>query len=630
MSDFQRPDDPLERLKQKLYSRKTVDPLTPGRVVGSSVSAEPEHWKQDPVVERPIKKRMSVASLFLIFAAGFFVIAGITTAVVLILGGRSISTDNVAIVIEEGPITVAGGKATSFAVSVTNNNPLPITSGTLSVVFPAGTVDADDASVSLTHYTETLDTLAPGESTEFTIRAAFFGSENQKLSIPITLEYQTENSNATFSKKSAYDFTISTSPVILTSVSLSEVSTGQPVTVTVTARSNAESDLQNVAVKAEYPFGFAVTKSEPEAATQGLYVLGTLKPGEQKEIRITGTLTGQEGDERVFRFSAGALKGAGSREFGVPYMVAQSEVKIAKPFLSVGLTLNREQAQTVVISSGETVAGLLSWVNQLAIPITDASISVTLTGDALDPESIDATGGFYRSSTKTIVFDKSTMNALATLQPSDTGNGSFIFSTKTGSAIQSLRQPTINVSVSVSGKRVGAGRVPETVTSTLTRSIKVETDLTLASRLVRTIGGIENTGPWPPKADTETTYTLLLEARNTVNGVANATVAIPLPSYVRFTGTSNPSGEFTYVESSRELTWNIGNMAAGETATAAAQIAFLPSISQKGTSPILVPEQMITGVDRFTQTTVGGQAGTLSTQTTFDPAYQSSFGNVQP
>lgn len=625
--DFQ--NGPLERLRKKLYSEHTVE-TTAHKGESVTTLQEPERWSPEPIVEHVVKKRMSVATLFLLFSAGFFIIASITTAVVLLLGGRSISTDNVAITIEEGPVTVAGGQATSFSISVINNNPLPLSGGILSIAFPEGTVEAEDASIPLKNFSVTLDPLAPGESAEFTLRAAFFGSENQTLSIPITLEYQTENSNATFTKKTTYDFTISTSPIIITTTSLSEVSSGQSVTVVVEARSNAESDLENVAVRAEYPFGFALRDASPDPVSPELFLLGTLKAGEVQEIVISGILTGQEGDERVFRFSAGALKNPQSKEFGVAYMVTKTQVNIAKPFLAVDLSLNRGQQESVVVSSGELVSGLLAWVNTLTVPITDAKIAVTITGDAVDPESIDATGGFYQSSNKTILFDKSTMGSLGALQPGNSGNGSFVFSTKTGSAFSVLRQPTVSVSVSVSGKRIDAGRLPETITSTLTRTIKVATDLSFSSRIVRTVGDIENTGPWPPKVDTETTYTVILEAHNSVNTLANSAVKIQLPSYVRFTGVALPSNEFTYNESSRELIWTVGNMAAGETTAGSFQIAFLPSVSQKGTSPMLIPAQTITGVDRFTQTTVSSQASAQSTQITSDPAYQDSFGTVEP
>lgn len=631
MLDEKGRDDPLTRLQKKLYTTTSVDGVT-SSTQGVATPQEPERWKQPAVAEllKTPKKRISVATLFLLFGAGFFFIAGIATVVVLFLGGRSISTDNVSISVEEGPITVAGGKATSFSVRIVNNNPLPMTNGTLLIEFPEGTVDAHDASKPLERIVQEIPLITAGGSQDIVIDASFFGSENQKLSIPITLDYHMENSNATFSKKTSYDFTISTSPVLLSATAVSEVSSGQPITLVITARSNAPKDLQNVAVRASYPFGFVVKETDPAQVADGLYALGALKVGEEKEIRIVGILTGQEGEERTFKFSAGSLKNPESTEFGVPYMVAQADVKIAKPFLGVSLTLNRESASTIVVPSGGNVNGLISWANSLAIPINDAKISITLSGDALDEESVDATQGFYRSSDKTIVFDKSTMSGLGSIQPNNTGNGVFMFSTKAPSALASLRQPSITVSVSVSGKRIEAGRLPQTIESTVIRTIKVATDLAISGRIVRTVGNIENTGPWPPKADTETTYTVELEARNTINTVAGATLKVPLPSYVRYTGTAIPKSEISYDDATRELTWTPGNIGAGETKKVAFQIAFLPSVSQKGTSPILVPASTLSGTDRFTQTTVSANMGTFTTQTTADPNYQTSYGTVSP
>lgn len=571
---------------------------------------------------------MSVATLFLLFATGFFVLAGLTTAGVLFLGGRSVSSDLLAIAVEEGPVSVPGGKATSFTISLTNNNPLPVTGGTLTLLFPEGTVDPDDASIKLTHYTEEIGQMAPGETIEKQVRAAFFGTENQRLSVPITVEYETENSNATFTKKITHSFTISSSPVTLTATALKEISPGQPATIRLSVRSNASEPLNLVAIKAEYPFGFSPTSETPTPLASGLFVLETLAPGQEIEIKITGPLYGEIGQERVFRFTAGQLKSIEGREFGVPYMVTSVPIAIAQPFLAVGVSLNRDDGDPIVVSTGEQVAGLVSWENTLDSTVSNARITVTLSGDALDPESVEAVGGFYRSSDRTIVFDKNTSSSLGSLQPGDTGNGSFTFRSKVGSAMSALRNPTMQVSVSVSGQRLGAGRVPETITSTLSRNIRVHSDLAVTSRIVRTVGGFTNTGPWPPEADKETTYTVLLSASNTVNSVANAQVRFTLPAYVRFTDNTSGDGTITYTESTREVLWNIGDMGAGGGASSALQIAFLPSISQKGTSPILVSTQTITGYDRFAGGEIGGDAGTLTTQTSTDPQYQSSYGAV--
>lgn len=620
-------DSPLERLRKRLYAQQNTPQATEKKFDATRSAQEPQHWQPDPLPATP-KKRMSLATTFLLFAAGFFVIAGLTTAGVLFFGGRSVSSDLLAIAVEEGPVSVPGGKATSFTISLTNNNPLPVTRGTVTLLFPEGTVDPDDASVRLTHYTEEIGPLAPGETIEKQVRAAFFGTENQRLSVPITVEYETENSNATFTKKITHSFTISSSPVTLTATALKEISPGQPATIRLSVRSNASEPLNLVAIKAEYPFGFSPTNETPTPLSSGLFVLETLAPGQEIEIRITGPLYGEIGEERVFRFTAGQLKSIEGREFGVPYMVTSVPISIAKPFLAVDVSLNREESDPIVVATGEQVAGLVSWENTLDSTVSNARITVTLSGDALDPESVEAVGGFYRSSDRTIVFDKNTSASLGNLQPNDTGNGSFTFRSKVGSGMNSLRNPTMKVTVSVSGQRLGAGRVPETITSSLTRDIRVHSDLSMTSRIVRTTGPFTNTGPWPPEADKETTYTVLLSASNTVNSVANAQVRFTLPAYVRFMGNKSGDGSITYNESTREVLWTVGDMGAGSQASSALQIGFLPSISQKGTSPILVSTQAITGYDRFAGGEIGGDAGTLTTQTTTDPAYQSSYGAV--
>lgn len=612
-------ESPLERLRNRLYAPKAVDGVGAAGLSAQTPSA-PQAWKQEPVPVNPPKK-LPVASIFLFSAAGFFLIAGIITVVVLFLGGRSLSADHLTIT-TEGSTNVAGGDPLSVLITVTNDNPLPVTDATLTVDFPEGTVDPDAPSVSLTHHTETIGTLTPGQSVRVSVRAAFFGAENQRISLPIMVEYTTDNSNATFTKKASHDFTLSTSPVSLSVSTLSEISSGQALTVVVRVRSNADAPLSNVAVQAAYPFGFSVKEATP---TGPLFVLGTMNPGEEKEIRVTGTVSGQDGDERVFRFTSGALPSADARNFSVSYSVADAIVRIAKPFLTVGLSLNREDTPTIVVRPDESVDGSLSWNNALATPIENARISVTVAGDAFDTGSAVATGGFFRSADRTFVFDSESNPALARLQPGDTGNATFQYRLKSGDALAALRNPSMTVTVSVSGRRIVSGQVAQDVTSTITRTVKVASALSLSSRIVRTTGAFSNTGPWPPQADTETTYTVELSAANSVNSVANSKAVMKLPSYVRFvTGTG-----FTFNEATREVTWNVGDLGAGMKKDGSFQIAFLPSASQKGTSPVLVMEQKFTGYDRFVQQELSASAPSLTTQTTSDPGYQIQYGSVQ-
>lgn len=195
-----------------------------------------------------------------------------------------------------------------------------------------------------------------------------------------------------------------------------------------------------------------------------------------------------------------------------------------------------------------------------------------------------------------------------------------------------LRNPFVTAVITVTGRNSKDGNAPTILTSSMTRTIKVGTDLALTARSARTTGPFKNTGPVPPQANVESTYTMLLSLTSSVNSVAGATVRAVLPSYVRFVGATSPSdGSITYDPNSRSVTWAAGEVQAGTKNSpkqGAFQVALLPSTTQRGTSPVLMSTITYTGTDRFTRRTLSGAAPDVSTQTTGDPAYQGTQGVV--
>jgi hypothetical protein len=165
------------------------------------------------------------------------------------------------------------------------------------------------------------------------------------------------------------------------------------------------------------------------------------------------------------------------------------------------------------------------------------------------------------------------------------------------------------------------------VSSTVTKTVKVSTSVAYTSRVLRSIGPFTNTGPVPPKPNTETTYTIELSAVNAVNAMDTAQASMTLPSYVRFTGAVSPAG-VTYDDRTRTVTWRVNDLAGGATAKAYFQVAFLPSVSQSGTSPALVSEQVFTGIDHFTKGTITVKADRLTTLFSGDPSFKSGQSAV--
>jgi hypothetical protein len=511
---------------------------------------------------------------------------------------------------------------------VKNGSATEIQDVKLTVDLPEGSRSPENTDESAARYSDTLGSLAAGRSAERTVRAIVHGTENQTLTVPVTVEYQTDGSDAVFIKKEQYTFTITTSPLTMKVETLSETAAGQPLAVTVTVRSNATEPIEDVVITGSYPFGFTLGSAEPTPAFGTFWRIGTIEPGREKVIVVRGTLTGQQNDERIFRFTAGTAK-PGATAISVPYTSKEAALVITKPFLAVGMSVNHDDSDTVVASPGESVQALLAWENTLSTAISDARVTVALSGNAYDTSSVSAGGGFYRSADGTVTFSGETTDSLRLLQSGGTGTGSLNFRIKSAGELAGVKNPTVVLTVSVAGKRLG--NVPETATAVAKRTIQIATEAELTSRAVRTTGPFVNTGPWPLEANKESTYTVYLSVGNSLNGIADGAVSMTLPSYVRFTGSVSPSdGSVVYDDATRTVVWKVGDVATGAAGKQIAfQIAITPSVSQQGTAPVLVSSQSFSGIDRFTKQSVSASERELTTEILTDPAYQASYGVVK-
>ncbi|MEK7201450.1 MAG: hypothetical protein AAB737_02350 [Patescibacteria group bacterium] len=606
----------LEELRQRLYTnaQPIAAPVSPTPVSAAPVP-QAEGWQPEPLVVP--KKTIAWSVTFLFAALGIFVLALGVAAYFLVFGGGAISTDHVDITVAP-IIALRSGDVATLLITVTNNNPTAITNTALSIAFPDTARSADDPRVSYPRYEDTLGDIPAGGSVTRTVRVVLSGSSGEVITLPLKLEYKTEGSNAVFVKEVTHDVTVTSSPLSVQVSAPFQASGGEEIAMRVTVHSDSPTPLEHVAVLAEYPFGFIPTKTDGSGT---LFEIGTLAPGSDATVTVRGTLSGEEADERVFRFRAG-IRGTGDT-LALTYASGQGVVNVSRPFLATTFAVNGSSGSDAVVAAGKVTEVRLSWVNTFPVDVTDAQVSVKLSGDALDSTSIIALGGFYRSLDQTVLFARDTNPGLARMIPGATGNGSFTFSTKSGST---LRNPTITAVITATGRASSNGGTPTPLSTSITKVIQVGTELGLAARSSRTSGPVKNTGPIPPQPNIETTYTMLLSFTSSVNSVAGATARAVLPSYVRFVNAADSS--VTYDANTRMVSWSAGEVAAGTSKQGTFQVALLPSFSQRGTSPVLMSSITFSGTDRFTKRSLEGRAPDVTTQTTGDPGYQSGNGEV--
>lgn len=599
-------DSPLEALEKRIYEDPPQKPLDVPAYTPAQPTT-PYGW-QAPPPPPPPKKRMPWTIKFLIAAGVFLVVAGLVAAFIIFRGSRAITNANVQITVPPSA-GIASGDSVSIVVTIHNGNPAALTDASFNADLPNGT-RASDTDAPFTQYNDVLGPIAAGADVTRTIQVKLFGEAGQTLTIPMKVQYHTAGSNALYQSEKDYTVTISSSPISVQVQALSQTPSGQAFTLTVLVRSNASTPVNDVALTASYPSGFSVQSATPAPSGTNYFNLGTIAPGEQKTIQIRGVLVGQDSDQRVFRFDAGSVNPDGSSTLGNTYAEGLANIAITHPFLNVGIALNNDSSEPVIVHPGDTVNAVLTWKNTLTTALANTSIRVAFSGNALAPNSINGGTGFYRSTDSTIVFDSTTNQSLASIPAGNTGVGSFGFAIKPASALSGVQNPTVTMTVSIAGLQSTQGGSAQSLSSTLTRTVKVGTVVTVSSSLAHTAGGAN--GPIPPKAGTETLYTVTLTAKNTVNSVGAAKETFTLPSYVRYTGQADAG--ITYNPDTHTVTWAAGDLSSGGTATGHFQIGFTPSTSQHNSSPILMNDQTFTGFDRFTQQQVTATAPALTSE----------------
>lgn len=617
----------LEKARERLYN-PTVDLRSPQEPLTMSEQHSVAHaWNEDPL-PHPLhqgKRHVRLATIFLISTFVFFLFALGLSGYFFYYSGNSVSANKITIDLQ-GPTTIAGGDTVPFSLTITNKNSAALENAIIEIDFPNGTRDAMNVLQPYTHYTENLGTIPSGAVVTRSVKAIIFGGAGQTLTLPVSFSYGTGSSNSTFVKKSSYALAISSTPLSVSIDTLAETVSGKPFTLTLTVRSNATIPLSNVVLSNGFPFGFLVTSSSvPLSGTS--FLLGTMAPGATKTVRIVGTLSGQNNEQRVFHFSVGTSNSASDQILAVSYMTQDVMVLLAAPFIDTTLTINGDASSTGVIPAATSQNVSMSYTNTLPTNVTNAIITIALSGSAIDYNSIQTTSGFYNSADHTIIFNRDTDPALATLAPGASGIGSFTFSTLPSGT--STLPPSITFTISVSGTRVGQSNVPEQVSSIATKTVKVATSVVLSAGSLYISGPLSNIGPVPPIAGQATTYTIVWNALNKGSTVAGGSVGATLPSYVSYTGKTIGTGSISYDESSRTVTWNTGDLAQGTSAQGFFQVSLIPSSSQRGNAPPLTGAVSFSGYDRFAGVQVSAVADPSTTETKGDPGYIPANATVQ-
>ncbi|MDD5318374.1 MAG: hypothetical protein PHF79_00935 [Candidatus Pacebacteria bacterium] len=645
--------DRIEALKKKLYSpNQPLQQEKHRHILHPNKAVAPDRWQQkvagvdgadgsDGSTESASSSvsdllsedvAQSYAPLFkkvFLFALVFFLVAASIAAVVFFRGSNVVSPNNINIALR-GPVSIPAGEPLAVDVTVTNGNPSELLLADVVVTYPPGARQAKDLSSPLVSERIPVGTLASGQAYTLSIDPVLYGQENSQQDIKVSFEYRIPGSTAIFVKDKDYPIFIGSSPIVVNVSGVKEVIANQDVTFDVDVKSNSTQLIKNLILKAEYPFGFQFENATPDPSPDNAtWKIGDMPAGGETHILLKGKLSGQDGEQRVFRFSVGIADQTDPTTINGLISDLSQTVAIKQPFLGVDITLDEDPSSVHVVQGGASIRGQITWQNNLSVPLNDVTLQLKVGGDILNRDNVSADRGFFRSIDNTLIWDKTTVAELASVPPQSGGLLQFTLATADVSVKNNAfyRKPTITLDASVQGSRLSDTNVPEEINSTISKTIKVVSAPRVAARLVRTVGPFINTGPLPPQAEHESTYTVIWTASNSFNTVNGTVVTATLPNYVTWLGKVAPSGvDVTYNAEKHQIVWNIGDLPAGTGYASAGkevdfQVSILPSVSQADTIPVVLQPVQLTGTDSFTGTTVQYTGQALDTQISTDPSY---------
>src|SRR3989338_1648434 len=161
----------------------------------------------------------------------------------------------------------------------------------------------------------------------------------------------------------------------------------------------ARSELQDLFLKVEPPFGFSLKSARPAADEDGFWKIGTLEPGENGAVVIKAILAGRDGEEKSFRAAIGLKNREGSLDV---YGGGVGTLTVKRPFLDIGIKLNGEK--TRIAKAGGILEG-----------------EVFFKGTGLDERQIRVEDGTFNASSRSILWNAASNEALRNLDPGQEG-----------------------------------------------------------------------------------------------------------------------------------------------------------------------------------------------------------------
>ncbi len=531
------------------------------------------------------------------------------------------------------PAQVLLGEPFTVAVSIANYSDKIVKNAKFGLSLPDGVAFVGQEAGQRVQE-QSLGDLGPGSLNQQSVNLIVIKDSQSVKRLEAKVTYETEAARARFESRREIDVAVG-QPALDLRVNLPEkILSGEKVLMRVQYRNQGKQAIKGATLTMTYPPFFKFDKSSvPPEKGNAVWDLGTLDKNIEGVIEIEGEISGP-GD------SIAAFEAALTGEFlGENYVINRQagNLAISGSPLQVSVLLNG-RADTF-LHIGEVARYTFVYQNNSDTGFENATVRATFTSDVFDfGDSVS--NASLNSITNTFTWNPATTPALALISPGESGSLSVEIPLKTAYPIRRLsdRNFILKVKAEIQSPTVPPGTAAEKTFSSGQLETKVAGKLDLKSLgyFRDAPSGILNTGPYPPKANQPTQYTIHWVITNYATDVSGVKISANLQSGTRFTGKvkSNVATQPTYNAASGEVSWAIPAIGAtrgviSPPIEAIFQIENTPAVNQVGQAVTLLGDTKIEAMDDFVKFPIQATIPAITTDLPSDTTVAGQDKRVQ-
>jgi len=566
------------------------------------------------------------------FLIGLFIILLI---IVLIFGYFLYKPKSPQISIEfQKPDEILAGQSFDLGVIVYNNSEKIIENANLSILIPDGFAFVENDS-SQKMVKVNIGDIAPSSFHKETFKIIAFSDTLSLKKINAELDYKIKGSKIVFQGLASTDLNIGQSLFDVFIFSPEKVFSSENFKITINYENKSKENLNNLFLKVDYPATFKFVDANPKPTFESnLWSLENINSNQKGQIEITGSLVGQEGQNSNFKINI--LKNISGKKYSL--VSKDYNIILSKSNLSLNVILNNDY--NYIASPGENLIYVFKYKNNSNITLENLVLKANFIGEMFDFQTAK-TNGYFDSLTNTFIWNAASVPSLSSLSPGQSGE--ILLRIKLKDKFPILNENNKNFILKVNAT-IESPTVPFNVSSEKTIASYESENKVRGNVVINAFGlyrdpvwKILNKGPYPPKVNQPTQYTIHWRIQNYANDISNIKISSFILSGTTYTGVfkSNIDIKPEYNKDSGLFSVNIPFIPANrgvinDPIEIVFQVENIPSINQIDNDITLLSQTKFEAQNEFTGENISLSVPEVKTDLINDPTIKVLNRRVQP